>query len=119
MKTGTVLPPYLLAGLVERYGARPDSHVRTFSRFPLQHCLALARELDNGGEAFEIEIIDVAISGIGFRTRQLVTDGAMLAVEFDAPGLRRQSWQCQVIGLHTFDGTHYRFGAKFHEIRAG
>ncbi len=118
MESRAILSPDTLAVIVQQFGARVDGSIGGYSRFPLRHCNAVARTEcgPEGTEPFEIEIVDLAMNGIGFRTHKPVASGTTLAVELSFPGIRPQIWRCRVVGIHAFDGGSYRMGARFQEI---
>lgn len=118
MDNAAFLPPEVIAGMIDHFGARADDTGAGYLRFPLRHCHATARhehEADKS-KAFEIEIVDLAARGIGFETSTPVTNGTAFTVELEVPGVRRQTWHCRVVNVHTFDGTLFRAGARFQAI---
>jgi hypothetical protein len=121
MSTTTRLSPHVLAEIVDRFGIRPPWNMRESLRFPLQSFTVEARPERPGGpaEPFEIEIIDLAVSGIGFKTRTPVTPGTLFTIELAIPGVTRQLWCCRVVSVHESDSEHRRAGAEFHTIAEG
>ena len=118
MSEAIYLPPHILAEIIDRFGARAESSTEEYLRFPLRHCNATARSECDGGSsgAFDIEIVDLSIRGIGFQTSSPVTSGAVFTVELDVPGMPPQAWRCRVVNVHAFDGENYRVGAQFQAV---
>ncbi|HVP12017.1 MAG TPA: hypothetical protein VMV94_12620 [Phycisphaerae bacterium] len=113
------LCPNILAQIVDRFGARLQGQTGAESfdcwRFPLHRCKAVART-EFGGDRKEyvgIEIIDLGIRGLGFRTDAPVTKGALFTVILRIPGIPLQTWNCRVVNVHSFDGKDYVAGARF------
>lgn len=109
------LRPETVAEIYGRYGARGQWKTRGSLRFPLRCCNAVARRDLPAAQSnpFEIEIADVAVGGIGFRTRTPISDGTLLTVELEPPGMRPQTWRCRVVNTHSSDGEYYCVGAEF------
>ena len=113
------LSPYVLAEIVERFGCRPEQMAEGQARFPLLNCTAtaqIAREHGNWEEV-PVQVVDLAVGGLGFKARVPVAAGIQLSIRFSAPGLRGQTWACRVVNVYSFDGTHYHAGAYFETIR--
>lgn len=111
----TRLSPLVLADLVERFGDRPDPTGRAQARFPLRHCTAVAQVQREAGDCEEvaIEVVDLAVSGLGLKTRVPLVAGSLLTIELRAPAVRPQVWRCRVVHVYAFDGTYYHAGARF------
>ena len=115
---GTVLlSPHTLAEIVGRFGARPDPRREDTARFPLCRCSAAAQaEGSDQAGAFEIEILDLSLRGLGFRTTAPVAPGTVLSVLLKIPGLPVQTWRCRVTAIHGHQGQHCHGGAQFEAI---
>jgi hypothetical protein len=103
-----------LAEIVSRFGARPDWTSGAL-RFPLQKCGAVGVVEQEGGgcREFPIEIVDISVKGIGFKTSIRLGEDATLIVRFRFPGLRSQSWRCRVVNVHAQAGDRFWLGALF------
>ena len=112
------LRPETVAEIYGRYGARGQWKTRGSLRFPLRCCNAIARRDLPAAQSnpFEIEIADVAVGGIGFCTRTPISDGTLLTVQLEVPGMQPQTWRCRVVNVRGFDGEHYRVGPQFYTI---
>jgi hypothetical protein len=113
------LCPNILAQIIDRFGARVEARPETDSaegwRFPLQRCKAVAQTQfgGSGKEYVSIDIVDLGMRGLGFRTDSPVTKGARFTVILRIPGMPLQTWNCRVVDVHSFDGKEYRAGATF------
>jgi hypothetical protein len=114
------LLPHVLAEIVERFGDRPDSTPGVRARFPLRHCVAVARVQREHGvpEPVAIEVVDLSVGGLGFKAPVLLPAGSLLTVELRVPGVLPQAWRCRVTSIHAFDGTYYHAGARFEAVGA-
>jgi hypothetical protein len=63
-----------------------------------------------------VEIIDLAVRGIGFKVCTPLTPGALLSIELRVPGVAPQTWHCRVIRVHPLDETQYYVGAAFEHV---
>ena len=113
------LPPQVLAEIVARFGDRPEPTTRSSTRFPLRDCPAIARVRRDHGpvEQIAIQVMDLAITGMGFKTPVPLMPGSLLSVELQAEGLAPQNWACLVVNVYGFDGKDYRVGATFEATR--
>jgi hypothetical protein len=95
------ISPNVLAEIVSRFGARPDPTSEAL-RFPLRNCgaVAVVEQEGDGGQEFPIEIVDISVNGIGFKTSLCLPDDATLIVRLRFPGIRPQSWRCRVVDVH-------------------
>jgi hypothetical protein len=109
----------VLAQIIDRFGARlearPEADSAECWRFPLHRCQAVAQtQFDGGGKEYvSIEIVDLGVRGLGFKTDAPVTRGARFTVILRIPGMPLQTWNCRVVNVHSFDGKEYRVGAAF------
>jgi hypothetical protein len=108
------ISPNVLAEIVSKYGARPDA-TRGVLRFPLQNCgaVGVVEQEGDGGQEFPIEIVDISVSGIGFKTSTPLSEDAALIVRLHFPGIQLQSWRCRVVNVHSQVGNRYWLGAMF------
>ncbi len=120
MASTASLSPYTLAEIVDRFGARPDPGRELSCRFPLRECSGTA-QIEGSGPLgpFEIEIIDLSLGGIGFRTAAPVFPGTVLSVALSVPGIPPQTWRCRVTALHAHEGDKRRGGARFEALEIG
>ena len=108
------ISPNVLAEIVSRFGARPDSTSGVL-RFPLQNCgaVAVVEQEGDGGRKFPIEIVDISVNGIGFKTSTCLSEDTTLTVWLRFPGIRPQSWRCRVVDVHAQAWDRYWLGALF------
>ena len=114
MSAPTGISLNVLAEIVSRFGARPDWTSGAL-RFPLQNCGAVGavEQEGDGGREFPIEVVDISLSGIGFKTSTCLSDDATLIVRLRFPGIRSQSWRCRVVDVHAQAWDRYWLGALF------
>ena len=109
------LSPELLVEIVDRYGARPDITPGGPWRFPLHQCIATALpERKNGGhEEIKIEIIDLGLRGLGFKTNATVEEGDLLTIFLKVPDVPPHNWSCRIVDGHSLYGYWYQAGVRF------
>jgi hypothetical protein len=124
MENAARLSPNILAQIVDRFGARLDATAESSTpscwRFPLHKCTAVA-QTDFGHDRKEyvsIEIVDLSLRGLGFKTDAPVTTDAIFTVKLRIPGIPLQTWSCRVVSVHAFDGHSYTVGATFENSAA-
>ena len=105
-----VLSPHILAEVITFFGARPYP-TDTRIRFPLRGCRGTAHLLEPERDSIGIEILDLALSGIGFTANDYVREGAPIVIDFSCAWMRPQLWPCRVARVE--QGKPHRIGAKF------
>lgn len=112
------LSPQILAEIVDRFGDRPESSSEGWTRFPLRHCTGSAQiEREHSAcETVPVEVMDLAVRGLGFRVCTPVMPGSLLSIELRVPGVAPQTWHCRVVRVHALDETHYYVGAAFEQV---
>jgi hypothetical protein len=115
------LSPQVLAEIVNRFGDRPEAAAGGYARFPLRHCIGLAqiKHEHSAFEAVPVEVVDLAVRGLGFKMCTPVATGSRLSIELKVPGLLLQTWHCRVVRVHALDGKHYYVGATFEQVSHG
>jgi hypothetical protein len=98
-----VLSPYTLAHIVNHFGQRPLGPVGGASRFPLRECPGVARPASEAeqDEPRAIEIVEIGLDGLVFRTRGPVYVNKSYRVALEAEQAAGQVWKCHVTTVET------------------
>jgi hypothetical protein len=115
MYQGVTLSPEVLAQIVASFGGRPEDGPHEFWRFPLRRCEAVAcsERGDQRDKDMNIEILNLSLQGLGFKTSTPLAKGMILNVALSIPGLPPQTWACRVAHVYSYDGREYCAGAQF------
>jgi hypothetical protein len=118
MYQGVSLSPEVLARIVASFGARPEDGAHELWRFPLRHCeaVASAEHTDQCDKDLDIEILNLSLQGLGFKTRTPIAKGMLLNIAISIPGMPPQTWACRVAYVHSYDGKDYCAGATFEGV---
>ena len=103
----------VLAQIVTRHGEEPGV-ANDRVRFPLRPWDGLARLAADDEEIwFQVPVVDLSVSGIGFETVKPLEVGNELVVELSVAGLEPQHWLCRVVRMAPSDQGVHRCGAVF------
>lgn len=117
MSEGPILPSVrLLVEIFDQFGGRPSSCVDGFLRWPLARCSGFAWIVPDHvqrSQRFRIQVIDLAVRGIGFCTSEPLERGTRLRIQLALRGIRTGSWPCRVVNVLSVEAAQYRVGAVF------